>query len=191
MWLDDLVASFEDDRGFLLSEYRYGGRTVYLVEPPCCDRFTDLYDASGALIAHPSGGIAGRGDGRASDFAETATLVRVVWPGQQPRVRVLAPIVSVDMIVAESFPPQYFVHIVSALPNGCHRLDGWEMERDGAGDVRVSLYNTLPDPATLGSYFCSLQFGTAETTVPLGTDFVSGTAYTVFVNGEQTGFTAQ
>ena len=85
VWVDDLIASFAEDRGFRLSEYRFGERTVFFVEPPCCDRFTDLYDAAGVLIAHPSGGIAGGGDGRAPSFIGGATLVRVVWPEQEPR----------------------------------------------------------------------------------------------------------
>ena len=192
VWVEDLIASFDEDRDFRLSEYRYGGRTVFFVEPLCCDRFTDLYDADGGLIAHPSGGIAGGGDGRASDFIGSATLVRVVWPPvQEPRMRVLAQIVSIEVTVAESFPPQYFLHVVSSLPNGCHRPDGWELERESASEIRVSVYNTVPDESSVGSYVCTMQFGTAESTVPLGSGFDPGTAYVVFVNDRETVFTAQ
>ena len=39
------------------------------------------------------------------------------------RIRALAPIEQVDINVAESFPPQYFVPIVSLQPNSCVSFD--------------------------------------------------------------------
>ena len=38
-------------------------------------------------------------------------------------VRAAAPIEVVEINIAESFPQQYFAHIVSAQPNGCVRFD--------------------------------------------------------------------
>lgn len=59
--------------------YTYNGNLVYYVIPPCCDFFSDLYDAQCKLIAHPDGGITGRGDGRARDFIQTKSNEKLVW----------------------------------------------------------------------------------------------------------------
>lgn len=59
--------------------YTYNGQTVYYVTAPCCDFFTDLYDSKGQLIAHPSGGFTGRGDGKFPDFEEKKKNGKVVW----------------------------------------------------------------------------------------------------------------
>ena len=59
--------------------YLYNGKTVYYVTAPCCDFFTDLYDSNCKLIAHPDGGITGRGDGRATDFVKTRTGEKLIW----------------------------------------------------------------------------------------------------------------
>ena len=59
--------------------YKYNGSLVYYVTPPCCDFFSDLYDSQCKLIAHPDGGITGRGDGRAKDFTETKSQEKLVW----------------------------------------------------------------------------------------------------------------
>ena len=59
--------------------YTYNGNLVYYVIPPCCDFFSDLYDAQCKLIAHPDGGITGKGDGRARDFTETKSNEKLVW----------------------------------------------------------------------------------------------------------------
>ena len=47
-------------------------------------------------------------------------------PGAAPEpnlVVVAAPIESVEVIIAESFPPQYFLKVKSGLPNGCVRFN--------------------------------------------------------------------
>mgnify|MGYP001797386713 CR=1 FL=1 len=59
--------------------YTYNGKTVYYVTAPCCDFFTDLYDSKGKLIAHPSGGFTGRGDGQCTDFDAKKTNEKIVW----------------------------------------------------------------------------------------------------------------
>ena len=63
--------------------YLYKGKTVYYVTPPCCDFFSDLYDSDCNLIAHPDGGITGRGDGRAADFMETRTNEKLIWKDER------------------------------------------------------------------------------------------------------------
>ena len=59
--------------------YTYEGKTVYYVTPPCCDFFSDLYDSDCKIIAHPDGGITGRGDGRAKDFVKSRKNEKLVW----------------------------------------------------------------------------------------------------------------
>ncbi len=59
--------------------YLYNGKTVYYVTPPCCDFFSDLYDSDCNLIAHPDGGITGKGDGKAADFLQTRTNEKLIW----------------------------------------------------------------------------------------------------------------
>lgn len=66
-----------------IMSYRYEGAIVYFESSPCCDQFTNLYDASGKLLCHPDGGFTGRGDGQCPNFAKNRTEERLVW--QDPR----------------------------------------------------------------------------------------------------------
>ncbi|MDA0256986.1 MAG: hypothetical protein O3C25_04495 [Chloroflexi bacterium] len=101
-----------------------------------------------------------------------------------------APIHELEMRVAESFPPQYFLGVVSGLPSGCARLAGSDVANDGT-TIRVTVSNRVPAPGVLVA--CTAIYGYAESTVALGTgaDFTSGVTYTVLVNGERTSFVAQ
>ncbi len=58
--------------------YLYAGKKVYYVSAVCCDNFSDLYNDSCRLIAHPDGGFTGRGDGKIIDF-ETAKNEKLLW----------------------------------------------------------------------------------------------------------------
>jgi hypothetical protein len=100
----------------------------------------------------------------------------------------LAPIEGVDLRIAESFPPQYFLEVTYGLPSGCAKPGGFEVEQTGT-EVRVTVNISLPaDPNTI----CTMIYGIATGTVPLGSDFQSGETYAVVVNGEtRTTFTAQ
>jgi hypothetical protein len=62
-----------------IARYDYQGAMVYYVPPRCCDIFSDLYDASGQLICHPDGGLAGHGDGRCPDFLSRRTNELILW----------------------------------------------------------------------------------------------------------------
>jgi hypothetical protein len=62
-----------------VGSYRYRDQVVYCVPPRCCDIFSDLYDASGQLMCHPDGGLAGHGDGRCADFLSQRTSEKVLW----------------------------------------------------------------------------------------------------------------
>lgn len=81
--LNKLIAQFREEEvqnpPRKIYSYSYKGKTVYYVTPPCCDFFSDLYDKNCNIIAHPDGGITGRGDGRASDFDKVRTNERLLW----------------------------------------------------------------------------------------------------------------
>lgn len=91
---------------------------------------------------------------------------------------VLAPIDDVDIEVAESAPPQYFLVVNSGLPNGCARFDAYTVDRNGA-TVLVRVTNLVPDDQNV---MCTMVYGSVETRIPLGTGFEPGGHYTVQVN---------
>jgi hypothetical protein len=64
-----------------VDEYMYKGKKVYLFTAQCCDQFDQVYDENCKKICAPTGGITGRGDGACPDFAETATLIKLIWKG--------------------------------------------------------------------------------------------------------------
>lgn len=112
-------------------------------------------------------------------------------PGNGEVAIVPAPIVSVgDLVIAESFPPQYFVQVTSAQPNGCDRDAGWEVDIDGT-DVVVTLFNSRP--ADLSAVLCNAIYGETVHNVRLGSaEFQSGVEYSLTVNGQkQPSFIAQ
>jgi hypothetical protein len=100
--------------------------------------------------------------------------------------RVLAPIDGADMLVLESFPPQYMLHVKAGLPSGCAKPGGYEMNRSG-DTIRVSVYNTMPT----GNPICTQIYGMYELNIALGSDFEPGKTYTVLVNDRRLTITAQ
>jgi inhibitor of cysteine peptidase len=104
------------------------------------------------------------------------------------RVVVDAPIDEVDILVLESFPVQYDARIVSGLPSGCALFDAAEITVRTGNEITIRVTNTVPADENVA---CTAIYGTKETTVPLGTDFVSGETYTVQVNDNAAQFTAQ
>lgn len=62
-----------------VTSLRYRGNTVYLLVPPCCDGFTEVYDPKGNYLCAPDGGITGRGDGKCPEFSQEATDRKVIW----------------------------------------------------------------------------------------------------------------
>ena len=102
-------------------------------------------------------------------------------------VRALAPIESVDINVAESFPPQYFAAVVSLQPNSCVTFDAVETTREG-NSIRVLVWNLVPTDPDVA---CAQVISTTEHNVALGTDFESGQSYDVEVNDVTRTFTAQ
>lgn len=99
----------------------------------------------------------------------------------------LAPIESVEVRVAESFPPQYFLDIVSGLPSGCATFDRYDVSR--AGDaIEVKVWNRIEAPQD-GA--CTTIYGTTKHAIALGADFQPGRTYTVHANAATKMFVAQ
>ena len=98
-----------------------------------------------------------------------------------------APIVSVELRIAESDPPQYFLDIVSRQPTECHTFSGHGVERE-ADRIEIIVYNNAPAD---GASDCAASAAETETAVALGSDFEPGRTYTPTVNGEPFTFVAQ
>ena len=187
-WLANRISALENEPPanppMSITRHEYKEQTVYFQTAPCCDIFSNLYDTDGNIIGHPDGGIAGQGDGRVPDFFEERQNGRLVWEDKRQdasdMTQVLAPIESVELNIAESFPLQYFLAVTSGLPNSCHTFGGYTVTRDGT-DVRVRVFNLRPTDTGI---VCAQVYGTVDTNIPLGSDFDPSTVYTVYVNGE-------
>lgn len=102
------------------------------------------------------------------------------------RQTVVAPIDRAEVLVLESDPPRYVLSVLAGLPSGCAERDRHEVAREGEV-ITVTIRNRMP----FGDAGCTTVYGTYELTVDLGTDFRSGSPYTVRVNDRTTTFTAQ
>lgn len=119
-----------------------------------------------------------------------AAVLLLVACGDEKGARVtseLAPIESVEVRVAESFPPQYFLDVTSGLPSGCASFDRYEVVRNG-DTVEVSVWNRIEIPKN-GA--CTAIYGTAKHAITLGPDFQPGRTYTVQVNAVTKTFVGQ
>ena len=117
-------------------------------------------------------------------------LVKVgVTPTEPPEptmVEVPAPIDGVEVNIAESLPPQYFVAVKSGLPNACYEFDAYDVIRDG-DTVRITVTNLKPEQPQM----CAEIYRTVESNIALGSDFKGGKTYTVQVNDVTETFVAQ
>lgn len=100
--------------------------------------------------------------------------------------RVHAPIDGLDILILESFPPQYLLHIDAGLPSGCARQAGYVATRSG-NTITVEVWNSMPD----GTPVCTMIYGMYDLSINLGGDYVSGQTYLVNVNNTSMSFTAQ
>lgn len=64
-------------------QYRYGGKTVYAFNAPCCDEYNVVVDADCRYLCAPSGGFSGRGDGACPDFKTAATEETLIWKDER------------------------------------------------------------------------------------------------------------
>ena len=99
-----------------------------------------------------------------------------------------APIDGLDILVRESAPPGYTAHIVSGLPSGCAKFESAQVTGRSANTITIAVKNTLPNGKDIA---CTAIYGSYESNVDLGKDFVSGETYTVKVNDAETTFVAQ
>ncbi|MCK9485907.1 MAG: hypothetical protein M0R73_04285 [Dehalococcoidia bacterium] len=104
-----------------------------------------------------------------------------------PRMEELAPIERIDVIVRESFPPQYVLEITSGLPSGCAAFERTDVTREG-NTFKVSVVNTVPAPDA--DVACTMIYGYYDQSVLLE-DIESGVEYTVDVNDKTLTFTGQ
>ena len=102
-------------------------------------------------------------------------------------VEVPAPIESVEVLIMESFPPQYAVRVVSGLRHGLVKFDHLTWERHG-DTIRVEVFNVEPASKDVVG---PPVYGTVENIIELGADFESGKTYTVVVNDVTETFVAQ
>jgi hypothetical protein len=108
-------------------------------------------------------------------------------PPDGERREVEAPVESFDLLILESFPPQYNVEIVSGLSNGCHLFERYETVRNDT-DIRIIVWNTvLVDDDTV----CAEIYGMHTGGVTIGSDFESGTEYTLTVGDKTETLVAQ
>ena len=104
---------------------------------------------------------------------------------EDPSVEVVtarSPVESVEVLIMESYPPQYSLHIVSALPKGssCSWFNGYDIGSPYPGMIEVEV--THHEVTEFG--ICTADYPIVETFVPLGADFEPGREYEVVVNGE-------
>ncbi len=101
-------------------------------------------------------------------------------PGDNQMIRGNVFIEGKDLLVLESFPPQFVLHLTGALPTPCHQLRAEVSEPDEQNIIKVDVYS-ITDPDQI----CIQVLEPFEKDIPLGS-FTSG-KYSVLVNGEKVG----
>lgn len=94
-----------------------------------------------------------------------------------------SPIERAEVLVLESAPPQYQVHVVSGHPrgSGCSQSNGYEIRRMDSNRIDVVVtHHQVSDPQTI----CTADFPIVETNIPLGSGFEPGQEYIVRVNSD-------
>ena len=124
-----------------------------------------------------------------SSGSSSSTIEPVPYPGDELPVNieiVEAPIESAGITIAESFPPQYFLRVVSGLPSSAATFGDYAVKRDG-NIVSISMTNYVQTDVVAAQLY-----GIQETNIALGSEFKSGETYDVLINGRSwTKFTAQ
>ena len=146
------------------------------------------------LPVEPDGGIGTTPDQPVTDQPIPSEPPFTVTPAApQPslpagRYAEAAPIDQLDLRIAESFPPQYFLYVLAGLPSGCAEQYTHSVERNG-NVISVEVLNSFPE----GNPACTAIYGMYELNIALGSDFVPGQTYTVSVNdgAAETTFVAQ
>jgi hypothetical protein len=100
-------------------------------------------------------------------------------PGDEKLTRGEAFVNSADLLVLESFPPQFRLSLAGDLPTPCHQLRVQISEPDAAGKIEVEVYS-LADPERM----CIQVLQPFEASLPL--DYLPG-KYTLWLKGAQIG----
>ena len=87
---------------------------------------------------------------------------------------------QMDILVAESYPPQYTLILKGTLPTPCHQLRVEVAPPDSQDQIQVNVYSVV-DPTAI----CVQVLEPFEAAVPL--DGETAGTYTVIVNGEEAG----
>lgn len=94
-----------------------------------------------------------------------------------------APIHEVTITFLKSNPVQVNVHIQGGLPDGCTKFHDIKMTRDG-DTINIEVTTEHPKDTS-----CPAIYGYFEKDVNLGSEFETGTTYTVEVNDVTETFT--
>jgi hypothetical protein len=101
-------------------------------------------------------------------------------PGDDALKRGEATIDSTEILILESFPPQFVLNVKGSQGDPCRQVRAVIGEPDAENHIQVEIY-TVYDPAAV----CILMLKEFELNLPLGS-FEQGT-YTVFINGQEVG----
>lgn len=116
---------------------------------------------------------------------EIANSFTALQPEERDWVLKESPIQGAELIILESFPPQYRMKVTYTLPKGssCSRFNGYDVERPMANTIEVSVthFEVAEDNVP-----CTRDLPVGETNVSLGINFESGEEYTVIINGQVT-----
>jgi hypothetical protein len=87
---------------------------------------------------------------------------------------------TVEVLIAESFPPQIFAHVTAIIPDSCTKAREPEINHDGS-TITVTLTGERPD-----GVLCAQVISTYDKSIPLGT--LDPGHYTLHVNDVTQGF---
>ncbi len=105
-------------------------------------------------------------------------------PSENIEIR-LAPIHDVQVLVAESYPPQVIVHIKGGLSDGCTTF--YEMTEERSGNtITITIKTQRPKDE-----ICTQIYSYFKKNINLGSDFISERTYTIEVNSEVVSFVMQ
>jgi hypothetical protein len=90
---------------------------------------------------------------------------------------------TVDVLIAESYPPQISAHVTAIIPDSCTKAREPEINRDGS-TITVTLIGERPDGVA-----CAQVISTYDKSIPLGT--LAPASYTLHVNNVTKEFEVQ
>jgi hypothetical protein len=89
---------------------------------------------------------------------------------------------STDLLIAESFPVQIFLHVVGNTPTPCHHFTAEVAAPDEQNRIHVRIY-TMVNPTLM----CAQVLQPFDESVAILMEGAADGAYSVYVNGELVG----